>query len=448
MGEISKFNGSLDDLSKKLATNTEYEKALITTDANALIDEGTAAAKLIAPPARQQTVVTQHMDTGPLVDLYRVTKTGELEKNPASGKIRLPMQKSGMVGETAIFEDKLPPPRPVSPNIQDASAGLVDEVFGTKAGPPSSAASTKTPIVKTLMKDPETGKMVPTEHPAFGLTDPLVEDAAVTLKRAGDTANLEKLIAGRNMLKDLAENAHLRRIEDALKTDPTTAYRVLFDPKLTVAERAGMRKFLGPETYQAMQSQMVHDFFRSTFDRAADTTVGLEKGVQSGGKALMDALYDPAGQALLATMDPAHASALKEIARIALNTKLPPRVILANIAPFLKKASIRHLIATGVGGALHVSTLNPVAAVAGLVGSEVTMALLARLMTKSEGATNIREFVRAIGTNDFKRITSYGQRIAEQVEREMKRTYGPPTEEQEKENKTNKLLLPPPPGPF
>jgi len=445
VSEIGQFTGSTDDLGAMIAQRTTAYRSRAFEIADSLEQEALEAAKRHAPPVKQQTVVTARLEEGlgrPMASERKVPKLGPDGKPlfTGKGKVKQPVLKTKVTihqpaihdGELLSFEDKLPPPRPISLNIQDASAGLADEIAAVQAGPPGSAA---------------TSKLYPkgvVQEGGFGLTEPLVETAEHTLKRVGDTASLDKLKAARNIRKDIAENADIQLIEQHLATDPATAYRQLYSPELSAAQRANIAEIVGPETWQAMQSQMVQDFLNQTYRLGTALEEGIP-GIRAGGSSMVKVLSAPTGQALLKTLKPEHARSLEEIARIASNTKLEPATIVSSLSKYLDRPSVKNaMIRHAIAGVTGWQTGSWLAAGAVEVGLETTMALMSRIMSKTEGMNNIKEFSRALGRNDLKRINSFGIRIQQQIERELRRSIVPAGMQEDRTKKN--LVLPPPPG--
>lgn len=224
-------------------------------------------------------------------------------------------------------------------------------------------------------------------------------------------------------------------IKAALKKNPDLAYKMLLSPRISV-ERVGIiKQIVGPDAFRAMSAQVVRDFLRDTKDAEIGIPGGaVQRTEQFRGLMQNRLTRGTMGPRLQAILSPTEFDKLMDIAKIGKSLEISTSRWLSYLD--------RTIMGTAAIGSIFTHSIGGVAlSMASGAASEVALNVTARLMTRPEGATTIRELVRALGRNDTKRVIFYTNRVQDIVEREFKRDF----------NKEDKSLeqgkpMPPPPG--
>lgn len=291
-------------------------------------------------------------------------------------------------------------------------------------------------------KDLKADEQVANEHRALTAADRPTKDIQSRAKLdAVSSALAEQQTKDTMPINDAKVAADV--IKAALEHNPDSAYKLLLKPKLSVDRLQYVKGIVGPDVYRGMTAQLVQDFLRSsTSPEITEIGTGELRQPAQIGKTMLNRLSKTdLGQKLRNIMEPSEYAKLRDIASISASLHVSPMVWMQRLDNIFTRALV-------IGGPTALLSGNPVEGIAVAAGAEGIrasgFALAARLMVRPEGATNIREFVRAIGRNDVRRIAFYSMRIQDHVEREVKKQYSnaqplPQTPKQ-------KSLLPPPPG--
>src|SRR3990167_7128434 len=229
-------------------------------------------------------------------------------------------------------------------------------------------------------------------------------------------------------------------IDNALKRNPDIAYTILKSPRMSAERLVRLKEIVGPETYRAMVAQNIQDLLRKTRDAEIlipGTTDVQQVATQK--KALLNQLTKTDfGVQIKKMMDPSEYNKLQEIAKLAAAYDMKTHDWLGHLEGLIRRRLTNTAFRRLVG-----PTLGPATSVGMQIGGEFSSRMIARLMSRPEGLTNIRELVRAMGKGDVPRLAFYTGRIGNLVERELKRNYGQgPTVPL----KDRPLVMPPPPG--
>ena len=252
---------------------------------------------------------------------------------------------------------------------------------------------------------------------------PVKEDIIQTLRRTGQGELADAYEHGQKIHDQIDNDADVHLIQGMLDKNPDTAYTVLTQPNISEAQLSGIRKVVGPDVMSAMTAQVTRDLLANTWDKAVSVNPDM-MGVQAGGRSLLDQLQTTKngyalGDRLKSLMGPDLYQKLEDTARIAATKQVPMSIVLSNIGDLVSK----HIPGApkGIGTAINAT---------------------ARLMNSVEGGNYIREYVRALGNSDTKRIAFYGGRIQDYADRKFNSA---PTQ-QEKPVEKASPMPPPPPG--
>lgn len=249
------------------------------------------------------------------------------------------------------------------------------------------------------------------------------------------------------------DSADILRV--ALNKNPDTAYRLLTSTGMSEDRIATLKVMLGDDLWHGMTAQIINDFLQKNREGAVTTAGGVPRRLgQLRGISMKDALEQTdLGNSLEKVMEPSQFQTLKELAQTAASHEVSSSQWLGLFDNMVVRKVINAVGGGSIGGLIG----GPVGALAGVATEELATAIAARIMSRPEGSTAMREFVRAIGNKDAGRMASYATRLGAIVEREYKRTYdGPsdptkqdPSKQEPIEQFLNKFPyrpMPPPPG--
>jgi hypothetical protein len=309
--------------------------------------------------------------------------------------------------------------------IEQLAKGVVEDIKGqTGTAPEEIASALDTAITKHMQENGMSapfGTVPPPARKDFGggisssVVDPEAEKAFLKVAAANEKFQGDVVV---------------KVIQQALKNNPDNAYKILMDRRMSRARLDEVKGLVGEDVYNGMRAQVINDLLRRTKNVELMDNGTLVRPEAYRTQLLNHLTSGVAAEKYGNILGRAEYNRLLEIAKISAAKNVKMNDWLPKIEKMAVQLITRHMWRKTMG--------NVAPFAMGSLLADAGQATIARIISRPEGGTVIREYVRAMGNGDEKRMAFYLNRVSDVMERELKRN--PP------QQNNNNTPPPPPPG--